>query len=50
MTVGHSGFRNDATRVAQAGNIDAIRTLQKVQANNRFNELVYNMDDDEFTD
>lgn len=35
---------------AQAGNIDAIRTLQKVQANNRFNELVNNMDDDEFTD
>lgn len=35
---------------AQAGNIDAIKTLQKIQANNRFNELVYNMDDDEFTD
>lgn len=35
---------------AQAGNIDAIKTLQKLQANNRFNELVNHMDDDEFTD
>lgn len=35
---------------AQAGNIDAIRTLQKLQAHNRFNELVNHMDDDEFTD
>ncbi len=35
---------------AAAGNVDAIRTLQKLQANNRFNELVNNMDDDEFAD
>lgn len=35
---------------ARAGNIDAIRTLQKIQANNRFNELINHMDDDEFTD
>lgn len=35
---------------AKAGNIDAIKTLHKLQANNRFNELVTNMDDDEFTD
>lgn len=33
---------------AQAGNIDAIRTLHKLQAQNRFNELVTHMDDDEF--
>lgn len=35
---------------AAAGNVDAIKTLQKLQANNRFNELVNNMDEDEFTD
>lgn len=34
---------------AAAGNIDAIKALQRLQANNRFNELVNNMDDDEFT-
>lgn len=34
---------------AAAGNIDAIRALQKIQAMNRFNELLNNMDDDEFT-
>ena len=33
---------------AAAGNIDAIRTLQKLQAQNRFNELLYYMDEDEF--
>ncbi len=34
---------------ATAGNIDAIKALQKIQARNRFNELVNYMDDDEFT-
>lgn len=34
---------------AQAGNIEAIKTLQSLQRTNRFNELVNNMDDDEFT-
>lgn len=34
---------------AQAGNIEAIKALQSLQRNNRFNELVNNMDDDEFT-
>lgn len=34
---------------AKAGNIDAIKTLQMLQANNRFNELVTFLDDDEFT-
>lgn len=34
---------------AKAGNIDAIKTLQVLQANNRFNELVTFLDDDEFT-
>lgn len=34
---------------AQAGNIEAIKELQKLQRINRFNELVNNMDDDEFT-
>ena len=33
-----------------AGNIEAIKTLQKLQATNRFNALVNNMDEDEFTD
>lgn len=34
---------------AWAGNIDAIKALQTLQAKNRFNELVSYMDDDEFT-
>lgn len=34
---------------AKAGNIEAIKALQTLQANNRFNELVSFMDDDEFT-
>lgn len=34
---------------AQAGNIEAIKALQNLQRANRFNELVNNMDDDEFT-
>lgn len=34
---------------AQAGNIEAIKALQNLQRTNRFNELVNNMDDDEFT-
>lgn len=34
---------------AKAGNIEAIKALQTLQANNRFNELVSYMDDDEFT-
>ena len=32
---------------AAAGNIDAIKVLQKLQEQNRFNELVYYMDNDE---
>ena len=34
---------------AAAGNIDAIKELQQMQRDNRFNELLKNMDDDEFT-
>lgn len=34
---------------AAAGNIEAVKALQDLQRNNRFNELVNNMDDDEFT-
>lgn len=34
---------------ATAGNIDAIKALHDFQRINRFNELVNNMDDDEFT-
>lgn len=34
---------------ATAGNIDAVKTLQKIQKENRFQELVNNMDNDEFT-
>lgn len=34
---------------AQAGNIEAIKALQSLQRTNLFNELVNNMDDDEFT-
>lgn len=36
-------------QAANAGNIDAIKTLQKIQQANRFNELINYMDDDEFT-
>lgn len=34
---------------AAAGNIDAIKALQGLQAQNRFNELLTHMDDDELT-
>lgn len=34
---------------ATAGNIDAIKELQRLQSENRFKELMKNMDDDEFT-
>lgn len=34
---------------AAAGNIDAIKTLQGLQARNRFNELLTHMDDDELS-
>ena len=34
---------------ANAGNIDAVKTLQKIQKENSFQELVNNMDNDEFT-
>lgn len=33
---------------AKTGNVEAIKELQTIQARNRFNELVSNMDDDEF--
>lgn len=49
-TVGRAEPQRKLQEAAQAGNIDAIKTLQKLQANNRFNELVNHMDDDEFTD
>ena len=32
---------------ANAGNIDAVKTLQKIQKENRFQELINNMDNDE---
>lgn len=35
-------------QAAKAGNIDAIKALQCCQALNRYNELVNNLDDDEF--
>lgn len=39
-----------ATQIAAAaGNIDAIKTLRGIQRENRFNEFIYYMDDDEFT-
>lgn len=34
---------------AAAGNIEAIKLLQELQAKNRFNELLANIDDDEFS-
>lgn len=34
---------------AAAGNIDAIKTLRGIQRENRFNEFIFYMDDDEFT-
>lgn len=36
--------------VAKGGNVEAINALRKVQAFNRYNELLNHMDDDEFTD
>lgn len=48
--VGRADPQIKLQEAAKAGNIDAIKTLQKLQANNRFNELVNHMDDDEFTD
>ena len=35
-------------QAAKTGNIEAIKTLQKLQSCNRFNELINNMDNDEF--
>lgn len=35
---------------AVVGNVDAIKALQKVQAFNRYSELINHMDEDEFTD
>lgn len=35
---------------AKAGNINAIKTLQAIQEDNRFNELVTHMDNDELAD
>lgn len=34
---------------AKGGNIEAVKALLELQELNRFNELVNNMDDDEFT-
>ncbi|MBO5054552.1 MAG: hypothetical protein J6C44_10045 [Muribaculaceae bacterium] len=34
---------------AATGNIEAIRTLDKIQRNNRYNEFIHQLDDDEFT-
>lgn len=34
---------------AAAGNLEAIRLLQKAQAQNRFNDLLIKMDEDEYT-
>jgi hypothetical protein len=34
---------------AKAGNIDAIKALKQYQAQNRYNELVSNLDNDEFS-
>jgi hypothetical protein len=36
-------------QAAAAGNVEAIRELQKLQRRNRYNELITHMDDDEFT-
>lgn len=33
---------------AQAGNVDAVKTLQKIQERNRLRAFMENMDDDEF--
>ena len=48
--VGRAEPQKKLQAAAQAGNIDAIKALQKLQAHNRYNELVNHMDDDEFTD
>lgn len=48
--VGRADPQIKLQEAAKAGNIDAIKALHKIQANNRFNELVNHMDDDEFTD
>lgn len=34
---------------AEAGNVDAIKLLQDVQRRNQFNNMIEQMDDDEFT-
>lgn len=48
---GRSSARADAQLKlkiqADSGNVDAIKTLHKVQIENRYNELINNMDDDE---
>lgn len=34
---------------AEAGNVDAVKLLQDVQRRNQFNNMIEQMDDDEFT-
>lgn len=46
--IGRSTPQLKLQEAANAGNIDAVKTLQKIQKENRYQELVNNMDNDEF--
>lgn len=47
--IGIAAPQKKLQEAAATGNIDAVKTLRKIQRENRFNELIYYMDDDEFT-
>jgi hypothetical protein len=46
---GKSAPQMKLQQAAAAGNVEAIRELQKLQRRNRYNELITHMDDDEFS-
>ncbi|MDE5786175.1 MAG: hypothetical protein K2H98_06535 [Duncaniella sp.] len=47
--IGKSAPQIKLQEAANAGNIDAAKTLQKLHRENRLQELITNMDNDEFT-
>ncbi len=48
--IGLATPRTKLQQAAEVGNVDAIKALHKMQAANRYNELLNHMDEDEFTD
>lgn len=49
LVSGLATSQKELQKQANSGDVDAIKELMKVRRINRFNELIYYMDDDEFT-